>query len=95
MKWSKAWNDARFNEQPWTCEAWENNEWNGKGEGGSGEVWHYKIVWVGAELEDSPCWREGGYSVWGEFEVILDQGTSEGVHEWLIHAIPSGYGMAK
>lgn len=58
MKWSKAWNDARFNSQPWTCDAWENNEWNGAVKGGSGEVWHYKIVWVGPEkLEIVGTWN--------------------------------------
>ena len=38
MKWSKAWNDARFNGAPWTPETWEDNEWNGAFPGGSGEV---------------------------------------------------------
>src|SRR3989344_4191473 len=70
MKWSRAWDEARFNGADWTCDAWENNEWNGAVPGGSGEVWHYKIVWVGPELEASPCWREGGYPIWGQFEVI-------------------------
>jgi hypothetical protein len=92
MKWSKAWDDARFNRADWTCEAWENNEWNGAVSGGSGEVWHYKIVWVGSALENSDCWREGGYPIWGEFEVIMDQGTANGEHIWATHAKPNGYG---
>lgn len=54
MKWSKAWDDARFNGAPWTPEAWCTNERNGRVPGGSGEVWHYKFIWVGPELEDSP-----------------------------------------
>src|SRR4030042_7110341 len=92
MKWSRAWDDARFNGAPWTCDAWENNEWNGAAPGGSGEVWHYKIVWVGPELEDSPCWRPGGYPVWGEFEVIMDHGTTaDAEHVWYAHGEPSGY----
>src|SRR3989344_1775656 len=48
MKWSKAWDDARFNDGEWTPDAWEDNEWNGKVPDGSGEVWHYKIIWVGS-----------------------------------------------
>jgi len=93
MKWSKAWDDARFHGAPWTPEAWEDNEWNGMVPGGSGEVWHYKIIWVGPQLESSPYWREGGYPIWGEFEVIMDQGTSQGEgHSWYAHAIPCGYG---
>ena len=203
MKWSKAWDDARFNGQPWTPDAWEDNEWNGASPGGSGEVWHYKIIWVGepswdltgtweytyhylggnyihtmiidsfdretgdfsghgyynanpgykwtivgnldgndithyyidyyglnpayfiqgsgtlsadgktmsgttdgsngqngatwsatgqAIYVDPPYWRPDGYMIWGQFEVIMDQGTVDGVHSWLTHAIPTGYG---
>ena len=100
MKWSKAWDDARFNGAPWTPDAWENNEWNGKIPGGSGEVWHYKIVWVGPGLESSPYWRDGGYPIWGEFEVIMDQGVSNteycdannGGHQVCTLAQPNGYG---
>lgn len=87
-------------ELPWTPNAWENNEWNGAvgkewGGGitqGSGEVWHYKIIWVGPSLENSPHWHPGGYAIWGQFEVIMDQGTVDGIHEFLTHAIPCGYG---
>jgi len=100
MKWSKGWDDARFHGAPWTPEAWEDNEWNGNVPGGSGEVWHYKIIWVGPELENSQYWREGGYAIWGQFEVIMDQGVSEtdycepnaGGHQWCTHALPNGYG---
>lgn len=101
MKWSKAWDDAIFgpdgirensDELPWTCDAWEDNEWNGMFPEGSGETWHYKIVWVGSELESSPCWREGGDPIWGEFEVIMSHGTADGEHIWETLAEPAGYG---
>lgn len=95
MKWNAEWN--RGNAEGWTngpYDAWENNEWNGAVPGGSGEVWHYKIKWVGSELEASPYWVPGGYAVWGQFEVIMDQGTADGVHIWYAHGIPSGYGAA-
>jgi hypothetical protein len=95
MKWSKAWDDARFHGAPWTPDAWLTNEWNGAVPGGSGEVWHYKIIWVGPELENSPYWREGGYPIWGQFEVIMDQGTwSDHTHEILALAIPNGFGCS-
>ena len=49
MKWNAEWD--RGNAENWAnppYAAWEDNEWNGLGKtGGSGEVWHYKIVWVG------------------------------------------------
>jgi len=93
MKWSKAWDDARFKGTAWTQDAWENNEWNGMIPGGSGEVWHYKIIWVGSDLENSPYWRDGGYAIWGQFEVIMSQGVAGGEHIWDTHAIPTGYGQ--
>jgi hypothetical protein len=95
MKWSKAWDDAKFNGAPWTPDAWEDNEWNGKVPGGSGEIWHYKIIWVGSELKNSQYWRDGGYAVWGQFEVILSQGSVNGKHIWETHANPAGYGASK
>lgn len=92
MKWSEAWDDARFHGAEWTPDAWCSNEWNGMVPGGSREVWHYKIIWVGPELEASDYWRDGGYSIWGQFEVIMDQGTVGGQHFWGTHAKPTGYG---
>jgi hypothetical protein len=93
MKWSEAWDAARFEGAAWTCDAWEDNQWNGMFPEGSGETWHYKIVWVGPELENSPCWREGGYSIWGQFEVIMSHGTFDAAHVWETHANPAGYGQ--
>ena len=93
MKWSKGWDNARFHGAEWGPDAWENNEWNGKVSGGSGEVWHYKVIWVGPELENSEYWRPGGYPIWGQFEVIMDHGTFNNEHIWLTHAIPTGYGQ--
>jgi uncharacterized protein (DUF2126 family) len=60
---------------------------------GSQSVWHYKIIWVGPALEDSLYWREGGYPIWGQFEVIMDQGVDPELgHMWFAHAIPNGFG---
>jgi hypothetical protein len=91
MKWSQAWDDARFHGAPWTSDAWENNEWNGAVPGGSGEVWHYKIVWFGDCVDLSPL-PDGGYCFWKQFDVIMDQGTDPGGHSWYAHAVPTGYG---
>jgi hypothetical protein len=94
MKWNAEWD--RGNLEGWTdpegYDAWENNEWNGAIPGGSGEVWHYKIKWVGSKLEESSRWVEGGYPIWGQFEVIMDHGTVDGEHIWYAHGIPNGYG---
>ena len=93
MKWSKAWDDARFHGSEWAPDAWCTNEWNGMFAGGSQEVWHYKIIWVGPELEDSAYWREGGYPIWGQFEVIMSQGLMDGEHVWEMPVVtPNGLG---
>lgn len=94
MKWSKAWDAARFGGEAWTADAWEDNEWNGMFPGGSGQVWHYKVIWVGPALQSSQYWRPGGYAIWGEFEVIMDQGVDKtlgALHSWFAHAAPNGY----
>lgn len=92
MKWSKAWDDARFHGAPWTPDAWVDNEWNGMLPDGSRTAEHVKIIWVGPDLESSQYWRDGGYAIWGEFEAILDQGMVNGQHMWWAHAQPAGYG---
>jgi len=92
MKWSKAWDDARFHGAPWTPDAWETNEWNGMVPGGSQEVWHYKIVWIGGSHPNGELQPDGGYAIWGQFEVIFSQGVMDGEHIWETHAIPSGFG---
>jgi len=92
MKWSKAWDNARFDGADWTPQAWVTNHWNGQIPGGSKEIWHYKIIWVGPELESSPHWREGGYAIWVEFEVIMSHGTVANKHFWDAHANPAGLG---
>lgn len=63
--------------------------------GGSGENWHYKIIWVGAGGADSPYWVDGGYSIWGNYEVISDHGVSADGHTVVAHGTPNGYGAAK
>jgi hypothetical protein len=93
MKWNAEWD--RGNDEGWSnppYNAWENNQWNGKVSNGSGDVWHYKIVWVGSCGVDGTLLENGGYCIWGQFAVIMDQGTSGTGHEWSAHAIPNGYG---
>jgi hypothetical protein len=92
MKWSKAWDDARFHGALWTPDAWVDNEWNGMAPDGSSTTEHCKIVWVGPALETSLYWVPGGYAIWGEFEVLMDQGMVSGAHDWYAHATPNGYG---
>jgi hypothetical protein len=91
MKWNAEWD--RGNAENWASPpyyAWENNEWNGMN-GGSSEVWHYKIVWVGPCTEGAE-FEDGGYCLWGQFEVLSDHGKDSGGHTWNTQAIPNGYG---
>jgi hypothetical protein len=93
MRWNEEWD--RGNDEGWSnppYDAWTNNEWNGQVPGGSGEVWIYRIIWVGAELDAGPYWQEGGYDIWGQFEVIMSHGTIANEHFWDAHANPAGYG---
>ena len=98
MKWNAAWDacNAAYKAgasaadiQAACAGAWTNNEWNGQVPGGSGESWVYKMKWVG------PCTdplADGGYCIWGDYEVIFSQGSVAGQHFWDAHARPAGYG---
>lgn len=94
MKWSAAWDDARFNGGEWTADAWCTNQWNGKVAGGSGIMESFKCVWIGATgLPEYTPLPDGGYIIWGEFETIMDKymGTAGGV-DFLAKATPNGLG---
>ena len=95
MKWNAEWD--RGNAENWLnppYRAWENNEWNGMN-GGSGAVWHYKIVWIGDYANDLSLVPEGAYGIWGQFAVIMDQGKDPEYgpgHFWFTDSNPTGYG---
>lgn len=95
MKWTADWD--RGNAEGWSDPAgypgaWISNEWNGKVKGGSRETWHYKIQWLGPCGADGTPLPDGGYCVWGLFEVILSHGTVANQHFWDAHARSSGFG---
>lgn len=95
MKWNEQWdvcNDAGSVGVEACLGAWTTNEWNGMVPGGSGETWHYKIIWVGPGGLDSPYWVGGGELAWDNYETIMSQGTSDGAHSWATHATPTGFG---
>ena len=99
MKWNAEWD--RGNAEGWAnppYRAWENNEWNGNVAGGSGAVWHYKIVWVPPCGADGTPLPDGGYCIWGQFEVIMDQGKDPTLgpgHIWFARATPNGFGVTR
>lgn len=93
MKWNSAWNACNKYGTPASCSgAWLDNESNGEVVGGSGIVWHYKIVWSSVCASGGTP-TIGGYCVWGSYEVLMDQGTVNGVHSWYALAAPNGYGF--
>lgn len=97
MKWNAEWD--RGNAEGWTdsngYRAWLDNEWNGNCAGCSGAVWHYKIKWVGTCSPEFSPFPDGGYCIWGQFEVLMDQGHDPNLgpgHIWFAKAKPNGYG---
>lgn len=95
MKWNEQWdncNDAGNNDVDACLGAWTTNQWNGMMPDGSQSVWYYKIVWVGSDLENSPYWRDGGYAIWGSYEVVQDFGFDPTGHYRFAQARPAGLG---
>lgn len=93
MKWNAEWD--RGNAESWSngpYGAWIDNNWNGKTADGSGEVWQYRIRWIGACGADGTPTGDGGYCIWGQFEVLMSHGTVANEHFWDAHAIPAGFG---
>lgn len=95
MKWNEEWN--RGNAEGWNDPdgyygAWTDNQWNGKIPNGSGEIWYYKIRWVGPCGSTGNSLPSGGYCIWGQFEVSMSHGTVANEHFWDAHAIPAGFG---
>lgn len=94
MKWNAAWDACNASGLPVDCAgAWITNEQNGQVPGGSGAVWHYKIVWSSVcAAGGAPT--DGGYCVWGGYEVIMDQGIDPNVgpgHTSYALATPNGF----
>lgn len=95
MKWNAEWD--RGNAEGWSdpngYEAHLDNQWNGKvSSEGSGEIWHYKIKWIGKCGTTGAATGDGGYCIWGQFEVLMSHGSVANEHFWDAHAIPTGYG---
>ncbi|MDP3941637.1 MAG: hypothetical protein Q8Q49_05005 [bacterium] len=93
MKWNAEWdrgNDEGWNSGPYS--AWIDNNWNGQVPNGSGEVWQYRIKWIGSCGPDGTPLPDGSYCIWGQFSVLLSHGTAANEHFWDAHAVPAGFG---
>ena len=99
MKWNAAWDACNLAGQTDVACAGATltNEWNGMVPNGSGATEHIKIVWYsqtgcGADYTALP---DGGYCIWGDYEAIMDQWMSNGVHTVWGFATPNGFGLAR
>jgi hypothetical protein len=98
MKWNAAWDacNAHYNVPSACSGAWLTNEVNGKVPNGSGTTEHYKIVWInhncGADLAPTP---DGGQCIWGNYEIIMDQGNDGSGHFSNAHVTPNGFGVLR
>lgn len=98
MKWNSEWD--RGNAEKWLkppYAAWEDNEWNGRVPNGSGEMWHYKIVWdqgcATSGIPSTDATKGTPYCLWGPFATILSQGSAaDHSHMWDVLMSPAGYG---
>lgn len=99
MKWNAAWtacNANGYNDPKYCAGAWVTNAWNGNIPGGSGWSEHIKIIWVGSAAENSSYWVDGGYSVWGNYEVISDRAMDPNHVKYIWAAgSPNGLGSSK
>ena len=96
MKWNAAWDACNANgyDNPDYCAgAWVTNEWNGMTPDGSQWTDHVKVIWVGSAGSASPYWVDGGTSIWGNYELIQDQGMAPGHMRYVnTFATPNGLG---
>ena len=76
--------------------AWTSNQWNGQVPGGSGVLWHYKIIWVGGNCgpNGTPL-PDGGMCLNAFFEALSSQGSINNEHFFQAHAVANGYGRKK
>ncbi|MBI3430236.1 MAG: hypothetical protein HY050_09340 [Actinobacteria bacterium] len=99
MKWNAAWdacNANGYNNPAFCAGAWDINQWNGNVTGGSGWSEQIKIIWVGSAAEKSTYWVDGGYSVWGNYEVISDKAMNPDRVKYIWAAgSPNGLGSSK
>jgi hypothetical protein len=80
MKSGPTWPD------PNADQTWINNNWNGAGPDGSGEIWHYKID------ANANCTASDGTCVWDNYEIVQSQGVIDGEHIQDVQVPAGGYG---
>ena len=94
MKWNAQWDNCntygRYSDPTYCLGAWDTNYWNGMVPGGSGYTEIIKIIWVGPLEESSSYWVPNGSPIWGNYEILMDQGTGPDGHTFYTFAAPNG-----
>jgi hypothetical protein len=94
MKWNEEWD--RGNAEGWAnapYNAYLDNEARGAYLDGTPFSEHFKTRWdAGCVASSGAASTNGGSCIWGQFEVLMDQGKEGGVHTWWTKLSPAGYG---
>ena len=92
MKWNEEWD--RGNATGWEkgpYDAYLDNEIRGTYIDGTPFSEHFKTRWD-AGCAANGVSSNGGSCIWGPFEILMDQGTENGVKVWWTKLTPAGYG---
>ncbi len=94
MKWNSGWDLG--NTEGWTSasyDAWIDNEFHGAYADGTPFSEHFKAKWdLGCLSSGGVTSTGGGTCIWGQFAVLMDQGTEDGTHIWWAKFSPGGFG---
>ncbi len=94
MKWNEEWD--RGNATGWTAGPYAanlDNETRGTYLDGTPFSEHFMTRWdAGCVASGGTESSNGGQCIWGQFEILMDQGTEAGEHLWWAKLTPAGYG---
>lgn len=94
MKWNAGWDLGNF--EHWSNPPYDatiDNEFNGAYTDGTPFSEHFKAHWdLGCKESGGLASFGGGSCVWGQFEILMDQGTEDGAHIWWEKMSPAGFG---
>ncbi len=92
MKWTPEWD--RGNATAWADPNGYNGAWLDNEANGADFSEHFKTRWdAGCVSSGGAASTAGNTCIWGQFEVLMDQGKTAGEHVWYANKVkPAGYG---
>ena len=94
MKWNDGWDLGNF--EKWShgpYNATLDNEIKGALADGTPFSEHFKTHWdAGCVSSAGVASSNGGSCIWGQFEILMDQGSQDGSHIWWTKMSPAGFG---